>query len=106
MLLSEGSGDSGGKLIACGVYSGLARGGPQPDDLTRTKGRRESESMRTVAHHHTALVGLAVVALMTVGCSNGQSVDASSPQVGLIATSEDRSPANRGKAHRGAGTSR
>jgi hypothetical protein len=50
--------------------------------------------MRTIAYRHTAVVGLAAVALITVGCSNGKSVDASAPpQVGLIATSETEAPA-------------
>ena len=49
--------------------------------------------MRTITYRHTAVVGLAVVALVTVGCSNGTSVDASAPlQVGLIATSETVAP--------------
>jgi hypothetical protein len=49
--------------------------------------------MRTITYRHTAVVGLAAVALITVGCSNGKSVDASaSPQIGLIATSETQAP--------------
>jgi hypothetical protein len=49
--------------------------------------------MRTIAYRHTAVVGLAAVALITVGCSNGKSVDASTPpQVGLIATSTSETP--------------
>ncbi|MDZ7883717.1 MAG: hypothetical protein U5N53_12720 [Mycobacterium sp.] len=49
--------------------------------------------MRTTAYHHKAVVGVAVAALITVGCSNGRSVDASAPpQVGLIATSETEAP--------------
>ena len=49
--------------------------------------------MKTIAYRHRAVVGLAVVALITVGCSNGKSVDASAPpQVGLIATSETEAP--------------
>ncbi|MDO0976628.1 LGFP repeat-containing protein [Mycolicibacterium frederiksbergense] len=49
--------------------------------------------MRTTAYRNTAVVGLAVAALITVGCSNGRSVDASvPPQVGLIATSETEAP--------------
>ncbi len=49
--------------------------------------------MRTIARH-TALAGLSAVALITVGCSNGQSVDTSAPpQVGLIATSTPVAPA-------------
>ncbi|WP_286275670.1 LGFP repeat-containing protein [Mycobacterium antarcticum] len=49
--------------------------------------------MRTIAYRHTAVVGLAVVALITVGCSNGGNVDASAPpQVELIVTSETQAP--------------
>ena len=48
--------------------------------------------MRTIAHRRKAAVGLAVVAMITVGCSNGRSVDPSAPQVGLIATSETEAP--------------
>ncbi|MGV0812839.1 hypothetical protein ABQF34_12840 [Mycolicibacterium boenickei] len=49
--------------------------------------------MRTIARH-TALVGLSAAALITVGCSNGQSGDTSAPpQVGLIATSTPVAPA-------------
>ncbi|MBJ7338195.1 hypothetical protein [Mycolicibacterium sp.] len=48
--------------------------------------------MRTITYRHTAVVGLAAVALLTVGCSNGQSINASAPQVGLIATSETATP--------------
>ncbi len=49
--------------------------------------------MRTTEYRYTAVVGLAVAALITVGCSNGRSVDASAPpQVGLIATSETEAP--------------
>lgn len=47
--------------------------------------------MRTITYRHTA-VGLAVVALVAVGCTNGTSLDASTPQVGLIATSETQAP--------------
>ena len=62
-------------------------------DLTEADDRRESEPMRTTAYRHQAVVGLAVAALITVGCSNGRSVDASAPpQVGLIATSETETP--------------
>lgn len=44
--------------------------------------------MKTIRHRHAAVVGLAAVTLLSVGCSNGQRNDASaSPQVGLIATS-------------------
>jgi hypothetical protein len=50
--------------------------------------------MRTIAYRHTAVVGMAAVALITVGCSNGNSVDASvQPQVGLISTSTPETPA-------------
>jgi len=50
--------------------------------------------MRTIAHRHTAVVGLAAVALITVGCSNGASVNTSaSPEVGLIATTTPEIPA-------------
>ncbi len=50
--------------------------------------------MRTIAYRHTAVAGLAAAALITVGCSNGQTVDASAPpQVGLIATSTVETPA-------------
>jgi hypothetical protein len=50
--------------------------------------------MMTIAYRHTAVVGLAAVALITVGCSNGKSADASAPpQVGLIATSTSETPA-------------
>lgn len=49
--------------------------------------------MRTIARN-TALAGLSAVAFITVGCSNGQSVDTSAPpQVGLIATSTPVAPA-------------
>ena len=49
--------------------------------------------MRTIAYRHAAGVGLAAVALITVGCSNGKSVDASPPpQVGVNATSTSKSP--------------
>ncbi|MDZ7886739.1 MAG: hypothetical protein U5N53_29340 [Mycobacterium sp.] len=49
--------------------------------------------MRTTEYRYTAVVGMAVVALITVGCSNGKTVDASvPPQVGLIATSETEAP--------------
>ncbi|HUB58628.1 MAG TPA: hypothetical protein VMB04_26100 [Mycobacterium sp.] len=50
--------------------------------------------MRTIAYRHAAGVGLAAVALITVGCSNGKSVDASPPpQVGVNATSTSKAPA-------------
>ena len=49
--------------------------------------------MRTIAYRQTAVVGIAAVALITVGCSNGRNVDASAPpQVALIATSETPVP--------------
>jgi len=49
--------------------------------------------MRTITYRHTAVIGLATVALITVGCSNGRNVDASAPpQVALIATSEIPAP--------------
>lgn len=49
--------------------------------------------MRTITYRRTAVVGLAVAALITVGCSNGRSVDASAPpQVELIVTSETAAP--------------
>lgn len=49
--------------------------------------------MRTIAYRRTAVVGLAAVALITVGCSNDHSIDASlPPQVGLIATSTEVPP--------------
>jgi hypothetical protein len=43
--------------------------------------------MRKIAYRHAVVIGLAVVASITVGCSNGTSVDGSAPQVGLISTS-------------------
>lgn len=47
--------------------------------------------MRTIAYRHAASVGLAAVALIAVGCSNGKSVDASAPpQVGVNATSTSK----------------
>lgn len=50
--------------------------------------------MRTIAYRHRAVVGLAAVALISVGCSNGKSVDASAPpEVGLISTSTSETPA-------------
>jgi hypothetical protein len=49
--------------------------------------------MRTIAHRHTAVIGLAAIALITAGCGNGESVDASAPpQVGLISTSTIEAP--------------
>ncbi|BBZ28583.1 hypothetical protein MMAD_28780 [Mycolicibacterium madagascariense] len=41
---------------------------------------------------HTAGVGIAVVALITAGCGNGASVDASAPSVALVVTSETPAP--------------
>ena len=50
--------------------------------------------MRTIAYRHPAVVGLAAVALISVGCSNGKSVDASAPpQVGVNATTTSNIPA-------------
>jgi hypothetical protein len=50
--------------------------------------------MRTIAYRYAAGVGLAAVALITVGCSNGKSVDASPPpQVSANATSTSQAPA-------------
>ncbi|OBE97134.1 LGFP repeat-containing protein [Mycobacterium sp. 852002-10029_SCH5224772] len=50
--------------------------------------------MRTIAYRHTAIVGLAAVALITAGCSNGNSVDASAPpHVSVEATSTPNIPA-------------
>ncbi len=50
--------------------------------------------MRTIAYRHAAVVGLAAVALIAGGCSNGKSVDASPPpQVGANATSTSTTPA-------------
>src|ERR1700748_1623345 len=50
--------------------------------------------MRTIACRHTAVVGLATVALITVGCSNGRSVEPSAPpQVGASAASASPTPA-------------
>lgn len=49
--------------------------------------------MRTSAYRHTALAGLAAVALITAGCTDDKDVDASmSPQVGLISTSTVQTP--------------
>ena len=49
--------------------------------------------MSTNTYRSPAIVGLAAVALMTVGCSHDRSVEASiPPQVGLIATSEVQAP--------------
>ncbi len=50
--------------------------------------------MRTIAYRHAAVVGLAAVALITAGCSNSKSVDASTPpRVGANATSASNTPA-------------
>jgi hypothetical protein len=50
--------------------------------------------MRTIAYRQAAGIGMATVALITVGCSNGKSVDASPPpQVGVNATSTSKAPA-------------
>jgi hypothetical protein len=49
--------------------------------------------MRTIAYRRAAVAGLAATALITAGCSDGKSVDASTPpQVALIATSEAPAP--------------
>ncbi|MCK0174244.1 MULTISPECIES: LGFP repeat-containing protein [Mycobacteriaceae] len=49
--------------------------------------------MRTNTYRSPAIVGLAAVALITVGCGSGESVDASTPpQVELISTSEVEAP--------------
>jgi hypothetical protein len=50
--------------------------------------------MRTIAYRRAAVVGLAAIALIAAGCSNGKSVNASaSPQVGVQATSTSKTPA-------------
>ncbi|OBH13077.1 LGFP repeat-containing protein [Mycobacterium sp. E1747] len=50
--------------------------------------------MTTIAYHRAAVVGLAAVALIAVGCGNGTSGDASAPrQVGASATSAPKTPA-------------
>ncbi|OBB64101.1 LGFP repeat-containing protein [Mycobacterium sp. 852014-50255_SCH5639931] len=50
--------------------------------------------MRTIAYRHAAVVGLTAVVLITAGCSNGKSVDASAPPtVGVNATSTSTTPA-------------
>jgi hypothetical protein len=47
--------------------------------------------MRTIADRHTAVVGLAAVALITAGCSNSKSVDTSAPpQVAASATTTSK----------------
>lgn len=49
--------------------------------------------MGTIAYRRTGVIGLAVIASITVGCSNGNGVDASAqPQVALIVTSETQAP--------------
>ncbi|MGK2869867.1 MAG: LGFP repeat-containing protein [Mycobacterium sp.] len=49
--------------------------------------------MRTIAYRNTAAIGLAVIALTAVGCSDTKNIGASQPpQVGLIATSETEAP--------------
>jgi LGFP repeat-containing protein len=49
--------------------------------------------MRTIAYRHAAGVGLAAVALITAGCSNSKSVDASAPpRVEASATSTSATP--------------
>lgn len=50
--------------------------------------------MGTIAYRHPAVVGLAAAALLSVGCSNGKSVDASPPpQVGGNTISTSSTPA-------------
>jgi LGFP repeat-containing protein len=50
--------------------------------------------MRTIAYRHAAVAGLATVALIAVGCSNGKSVNASAPpQAGVSAASTSKTPA-------------
>jgi hypothetical protein len=50
--------------------------------------------MRTIAYRHAAGVGMAAVAVILVGCSNGKSVDASPPpQVGVTSSSTAKAPA-------------
>jgi hypothetical protein len=50
--------------------------------------------MRTIAYHHAGIVGLAAVALIAVGCSNGTGVDASAPPQGVVsATSTSKTAA-------------
>ncbi|MGD1239277.1 LGFP repeat-containing protein [Mycobacterium seoulense] len=50
--------------------------------------------MRAIANRHAAIVALAAVALIAVGCSNGKSVDASAPpKVGVTASSTPNTPA-------------
>lgn len=62
--------------------------------LTHSIGRRERNPVKTTAHRRSAVVGLAAVALITVGCSNGKSVDASAPpHAAASATSTSANPA-------------
>jgi hypothetical protein len=50
--------------------------------------------MRAIAYQYAAAVGLTAVALITLGCSNGKTLDASAPpQVGVNATSTSKTPA-------------
>lgn len=50
--------------------------------------------MRTMAYRQAAVVGVAAVALISAGCSNGKSVDASAPpQSAVHATSTSQNPA-------------
>ncbi|GAB1813362.1 LGFP repeat-containing protein [Mycobacterium sp. MUNTM1] len=50
--------------------------------------------MRTITYRHAAIAGLAAVALVAVGCSNGKSSNASAPpHVGVNATSTSQTPA-------------
>jgi hypothetical protein len=50
--------------------------------------------LRTIAYRHAAGVGLTTIALITVGCSSGKSVDASAPpQLSVNATSTSKAPA-------------
>lgn len=50
--------------------------------------------MRKTAYRHPAVVGLAAVVLITAGCSNGKSVDASAPpHSGVNATATTSTPA-------------
>lgn len=50
--------------------------------------------MRKIANRNAAVAGLAAVALITVGCSNSKSVDASPPPPASVnATSTSKSPA-------------
>jgi hypothetical protein len=49
--------------------------------------------MRTTAYRHVAGIGLAAVALITVGCSNGKSVDASTPPQAGVSAASSTTPA-------------